>query len=198
MTAVSDTLPQIIGGVAIRMRSIEVSIDRPNFTINPTNCDPLAVASQGIGDQGTVTDFTSYFQAVNCAALGFKPKMSVKQLGKRKDTKRSRNPRLRFELRTRPGDANIKSLAVTLPKAFAIDQRHLGNICSKAQLENESCAGRQAIGTVETRTPLLDEPLAARPTPSRAPAKLPRLAFILDGQVNLIPRAESASVNKAT
>ena len=195
VTAVSDTLPQIIGGVAIRMRSIEVSIDRPNFTINPTNCDPHTVASQGIGDQSTVTDFTSYFQVVNCGALDFKPKMSVKQLGKLKDTKRSRNPKLRFELRTRPGDANLKSLAVTLPKAFAIDQRHLGNICSKAQLEKESCAGRQAIGTVETRTPLLDAPLAGPAYAVSGFGKLPRLAFILDGQVRLIPQAESASVN---
>ena len=49
------------------MRSIQVNIDKPNFTINPTNCDAaFTVDSQGIGDQGTVTDFSSYFQAVNC------------------------------------------------------------------------------------------------------------------------------------
>ena len=47
---------------------------------------------------------------------------------------------------------------VTLPKAFAIDQRHLGNICSKAQLAAEHCAGRQPIGTAIDETPLLDSP----------------------------------------
>ncbi len=31
----------IIGGVPIRMRSIQVNIDKPNFTINPTNCSPI-------------------------------------------------------------------------------------------------------------------------------------------------------------
>ena len=139
------------------MRSIQVNIDKPNFTINPTNCSPFSVDSQGIGDQGTVADFSSYFNAVNCASLPFKPSMSVRQQGPRKDTKRTKNPRMRFELRTRNGDANIKSLAVTLPKAFAIDQRHLGNICSKAQLEAESCAGRQPIGTRR------NEDAAARP-----------------------------------
>ncbi len=66
VTAVSDTVPSIIGGVPIRMRSIQVNIDKPNFTINPTNCAPFSVDSQGIGDQGTVTDFSSYFHAVNC------------------------------------------------------------------------------------------------------------------------------------
>ena len=193
VSAISDTVPNIIGGVPIRMRSIQVNIDKPNFTINPTNCSPFSVDSQGIGDQGTVADFSSYFNAVNCASLPFKPSMTVRQLGSRKDTKRSRNPRMRFELRTRNGDANIKSLSVTLPKAFAIDQRHLGNICSKAQLAAESCAGRQPIGTVETRTPLLDQPLSGPAYAVSGFGKLPRLAFILEGQVRLIPQAESFS-----
>ncbi len=101
---------------------------------------------------------------------------------------------MRFELRTRPGDANIKSVAVTLPKAFAIDQRHLGNICSKSQLESELCAGRQPIGTVMTKTPLLDAPLSGPAYAVSGFGKLPRVAFILDGQVRVIPQAESASV----
>ena len=100
---------------------------------------------------------------------------------------------MRFELRTRNGDANIRSLEVTLPKAFAIDQRHLGNICSKAQLEAESCAGRQPIGSVETRTPLLDQPLSGPAYAVSGFGNLPRLAFILDGQVRLVPQAESFS-----
>ena len=33
--AVSDKVPSIIGGVPIRMRSIQVNIDKPNFMINP-------------------------------------------------------------------------------------------------------------------------------------------------------------------
>ncbi len=192
--AVSDTVPSIIGGIPIRMRSIRVSIDRPNFTVNPTNCDPFTVNSQGIGDQGTVADFSSDFSVVNCFALGFKPKMTIRQLGGRGQTKRSKNPSLRFDLHTRPGDANIKSIAVTLPKAFAIDQRHLGNICSKSQLETQRCAGRQPIGTAWVKTPLLDQPLAGPAYAVSGYGKLPRVAFILDGQVTLVPLAESSSV----
>ena len=193
--AVSDTVPAIIGGVPIRMRTIKVNIDRPNFMINPTNCAESNIASQGIGDEGSVADFASYFHVVNCADLKFKPRMTVRRIGARKATGRSKDPSLRFELRTRHGDANLKSLAVTLPKAFAIDQRHLGNICSKAELEAESCTGRQAIGTVETRTPLLDRPLRGPAYAVSGFGKLPRLAFILDGQVRLVPQAESTSVN---
>jgi hypothetical protein len=195
VSAESDTMPQIIGGIPIRMRSIQVNIDRPNFTINPTNCSVFSVDSEGIGDQGTVTDFSSYFHAVNCARLAFKPKMTVRVLGGKKQTRRSRNPALRFDLWTRPGDANLKRLAVTLPKAFAIDQRHLGNICSRAQLASEHCAGRQAIGKVRVDTPLLDQPLTGPVYAVSGFGNLPHVVFILDGQVTIMPEAESSSVH---
>jgi hypothetical protein len=191
--AVSDTMPQIIGGVPIRMRSIQVNIDRDRFTINPTNCAATTVDSQGIGDQGSVTDFSSYFHAVNCAGLGFKPKMTVRQVG-RKGTRRATNPQVQFDLRTRPGDANIKSVSVTLPSAFEIDQRHLGNICSEKELVEKQCAGRTPIGAASTKTPLLDQPLAGPAFAVSGSGGLPRLAFILNGQVNLVPRADTKSV----
>jgi hypothetical protein len=189
--AVSDTVPSIIGGIPIRMRSIEVNLDRDNFILNPTNCQPMSVDSQGIGDQGTVANFSSYFQASNCAELPFKPQMTVVHKGGGKI--RSKNPRLLFHLRTRPGDANVKSVAVTLSKAFAIDQRHLGNLCSESELATKKCAGRQAIGAATVRTPLLDQPLAGPVYAVSGKGGLPRLAFVLNGQVPLVPRGKSSS-----
>jgi hypothetical protein len=194
VVADSEPVPQIIGGVPLRLRSIQVNIDRPSFMINPTNCSAFSVDSQGIGDQGTSADFSSPFQVVNCASLKFKPRMTVTQLGGRRQTKRSRDPVLRFDLHTRPGDANIKSVDITLPKAFAIDQRHLGNLCSRAELARNHCAGRQPMGTVVTNTPLLDQPLTGPAYAVSGFGKLPHLAFILAGQVTLIPEAESTSV----
>ncbi len=190
----SEVVPSIIGGIPIRMREIKVNIDKPNFMINPTNCSPMSVESQGIGDQGTVANFSSYFHVDNCGTLAFKPSMKVTQLGGKKQTMRSQDPALRFDLNTRSGDANVKSVAVTLPKAFAVDQRHLGNICSKAQLMSEHCAGRQGIGTVEVNTPLLESPLTGPAYAVSGYGKLPHLAFILGGQVTIIPEAESRSV----
>ncbi|HKG19391.1 MAG TPA: hypothetical protein VKB00_06605 [Candidatus Limnocylindrales bacterium] len=190
--AASDTVPSIVGGIPIRMRSIQVNIDRPQFTINPTNCSSFTVDSQGIGDQGTVTDFSSYFQTVNCASLPFKPSMTVRQVGRRA-TSRSKNPRLDFHLRTRPGDANIRALSVTLSHAFEIDQRHLGNICSERELAEKQCAGRTPIGRATTETPLLDQPLSGPAYAVSGTGGLPRLAFILNGQVNLVPRADTVT-----
>jgi hypothetical protein len=193
VTAISDTVPRIIGGVPIRMRSIQVNLDRPKFTINPTNCAALSIDSQGIGDQGTIADFSSFFHAVNCSQLGFKPTMKIRQLGGVKATQRSDNPGLRFDLRTRAGHANVKSVAVTLPPAFEIDQRHLGKICSKGELARTRCARSQAIGKAFTKTPLLDQPLAGPVYAVSGFGNLPHVVFILDGQVTLLPEAESVS-----
>ena len=192
--AVSDTVPQIIGGVPLRLRSIRVTIDRPNFAINPTNCAPLLGRLAGNRRPGYRHRLFLVLPRRELSSLPFKPKMTFRALGGHKKAHRSANPPMRIDLRTQPGNANIKSLSVTLPKAFAIDQRHLGNICSKAQLEAESCAGRQPIGTAMTRTPLLDAPLQGPAYAVSGFGNLPRLAFILDGQVRLVPQAESRSV----
>ena len=165
----SETVPEIIGGIPIRMREIQVNINRRNFMINPTNCSPFSVGSEGVGDQGTAVGFSSYFHAVNCAALGFTPKMTITQLGGRKSTARGKEPGLQFDLNTTPGDANLKSVAVTLPRAFEIDQEHLGNLCDKAELAADQCKGKAAIGTVNRRNPAAGT-APAKASPTRSPA----------------------------
>ncbi len=81
----------------------------------------------------------------------------IRQIGGRKKTKRAQNPKLAIRSAGRGrGDANIKSLSVTLSKAFEIDQRHLGNICSEKELAEKQCAGRTPIGKA------MDQDAAAR------------------------------------
>ncbi len=46
INAVSDPLPQILQGILLRLRSVQLNLDRPGFTLNPTNCDPHSVAAQ--------------------------------------------------------------------------------------------------------------------------------------------------------
>jgi hypothetical protein len=192
----SETVPSIIGGIPIRMREIRVNIDKPNFMINPTNCSPFAVGSEGIGDQGTAVAFSSFFQVVNCSTLPFAPQMKITQLGGHKATARAKDPSIRFDLRTRAGDANIKSVALTLPNALEIDQNHLGNLCTKVELETTRCQGRQPIGTVSDVTPLLEAPLEGLAYAVSGYTGLPHVAFILGGQVTVIPQGESTQTSR--
>ena len=41
--ALSDPLPVLIEGIPLDIRSVYVRLDRPDFTVNPTSCDPMAL-----------------------------------------------------------------------------------------------------------------------------------------------------------
>ena len=42
ITVVSDPLPTILQGIPLQVRKVNVTIDRPGFMFNPTNCEPLS------------------------------------------------------------------------------------------------------------------------------------------------------------
>ena len=45
VTVVSDPFPTILDGIPLRIRRVDVDINRPDFTVNPTSCDPMAVTA---------------------------------------------------------------------------------------------------------------------------------------------------------
>jgi hypothetical protein len=163
-SAGSDPIPHIIDGIPIHLRDVRVYISRPDFTLNPTSCERFSVASSlnGSGQRfsdpadDTVATATSPFQAFNCGALRFAPKLSLKLRG---GTKRGDYPSLRAEVRPRRGDANIASAVVTLPPSEFLAQNHLGTICTRAQFAREACPPRAVYGRARAFTPLLDQPL---------------------------------------
>ena len=142
-------------------RSRSTSTSPTSRSTRPTATRRSRSTPRGSGTRARSPTSPRYFQVVNCARLAFKPKMTMRQLGGRKATRRASNPACRFDLSTRAGDANIKSLSVTLSHAFEIDQRHLGNICSEKELVEKQCAGRTPIGKA------IDEDSAARPAAQR-------------------------------
>jgi hypothetical protein len=43
VSVISDPFPTILDGVPLQIRDVKATIDRPEFTFNPTSCDPLQV-----------------------------------------------------------------------------------------------------------------------------------------------------------
>jgi hypothetical protein len=155
-TVKTDPLPQILEGVPIIYRRVHVTIDRPEFSINPTNCEALAATSTLTSTQGAIAHPSDPFQVGNCAALGFKPKLSLKLLG---GTRRNSHPSLRSVLTPRPGDANIGGASVILPPSEQIDNAHIENPCTRVQFNAGACPAASILGTAKAYTPLLDQPL---------------------------------------
>ena len=134
----SDPIPHIVKGIPVHLRDIRAYTDRPEFTFNPTSCEPTSTAATVLGsgldfvspadDNPFVS--TSRFQAADCASLAFKPKLGLKLKGA---TKRGGNPALRAVLAPRPGDANSKSISVALPHSEFLDQAHIRTVCTRVQ-----------------------------------------------------------------
>ena len=162
----SDPVPHILKGIPLRLRDLRVSVDRPDFTLNPTSCEPEQTRAKIFGsgadvfnsaDDSTATP-TSPYRATNCAALGFKPKLKLTLKG---GTKRSDHPSLRSVLTypKGPGYANIGKAVVTLPPSEFIDNAHIQSPCTRVQFAVNACPKGSILGTAEATTPLLDEPL---------------------------------------
>ena len=121
----SDPIPHIIDGIVVHVRDIRVYVDKHDFTLNPTSCDPMSItnAITGAGadpavpaDQATVT-ITSQFQAADCQNLKFTPAFKVSTSGKTSRVEgASLTANLAFPAQALGSQANIRSVKVDLPK----------------------------------------------------------------------------------
>jgi hypothetical protein len=189
----SDPIPHILRGIPLAVRELRVFVDRPDFTLNPTNCSEERARAQITGsgaDAFNSADDVPFgtqarYQAADCQALGFKPKLTLSLKGA---TKRAGHPSLRSVLTPRPGDANIGRAVVTLPNTEFIDNAHINNPCTRVQFNANQCPASSVLGTARAVTPLLDQPLEG-PVYFRSNGgerKLPDVVADLRGQFNIV------------
>jgi hypothetical protein len=196
--AASDPIPHILKGIPLKVRDLRVYVDRSDFIINPTSCDPSSTKATLFGGfldvfspaDDVPVDLSSRYQAANCLSLGFKPKLSLKLNG---GTKRGDHPGLKAVLNARPGDANIGKAVVTLPKSAFLDQAHIRTICTRVQFAAKACPKGAEYGYARAFTPLLDEPIEGPVYLRSSNHKLPDLVAALHGlvDVNVVGRIDS-------
>ncbi len=193
--AASDPIPHILAGIPLRVRDIRAYVDRPQFTFNPTNCDPFAVGAELWG--GGADPFSSAddapvprsarFRAANCASLGFKPSLDLRLNG---GTRRGGHPALRATVTPRPGDANFSDAVVTLPRSAFLDQSHIRTICTRVQFAANACPAAAIYGFAKAITPILDEPIEGPVYLRSSNHKLPDLVAALKGPPSAPVNAE--------
>jgi hypothetical protein len=196
--AASDPIPHILAGIPLKVRDLRVYVDRDNFILNPTSCDPSKAKATLFGsylDLFSAADdvpahMSSRFQAANCLNLGFKPKLKLNLKG---GTKRGDFPGLKATLKARGSDANIAGAQVTLPRSAFLEQGHIGTICTRVQFKAENCPKASVYGHAKAITPLLDEPIEGPVYMRSSNHKLPDLVIALKGivDVNVSSRIDS-------
>jgi hypothetical protein len=194
VTAVSDPLPSILYGIPLDIRSIAFQMDRPDFTLNPTSCDPMSIGGSMQTATGGTSPLLVPFQVGGCSALGFKPKLALRLKG---GTTRGAHPALSATLTypTKGKYANVKVAQVTLPHAEFLDQAHIGTVCTRVQFAADQCPAKSIYGKATATTPLLDKPLSGPVYLRSSSHELPDLVVDLHGQVDVILDGRIDSVN---
>jgi hypothetical protein len=189
ITAVSDPIPQLLQGIPLDVRSVQVRLDRPDFTTNPTSCDPMGFGGQLTTTLGQLTPLQSRFQLAECGRLGFQPSLSLRLEGR---VKRGGYPALTATLRMPEGSANLASVSLALPHSEFLAQEHIRTVCTRVQFAADQCPPEAIYGTATVITPLLDYPLTGPVYLRSSDNLLPDLVPDLRGPANQPIRLESA------
>jgi hypothetical protein len=183
-TIKTDPLPQILEGVPVSYRTLNVTVDRPEFTLNPTSCDPKTITAQITAANGATANPSTPFQATNCAKLPYSPKLKLRFKG---STRRTGNPAISAVLTQKPGQANTRAAVVLLPEGEFIDNAHINNPCTRVQFNAGACPASSILGHVKATSPLLSQPLTG-PVYFRSNGgerELPDIVADLQGQIHI-------------
>jgi hypothetical protein len=206
-TAVSDPFPTIWHGIPLRVRKIVVNVDRQGFMLNPSDCSPKQVRATILSAQGTRADVANHFQAADCAALAFEPRLALRLVGRRQ-VRTGGHPAIRALVRQQGiGEAAIARAQVTLPKSLALDPANAQALCefddgTKPDPENH-CPEGSIVGRARAVTPLLNDPLVGNvffvkniridPETGNEIRTLPMIVVALRGEIAINLRGESST-----
>jgi hypothetical protein len=181
-----SVLPTIVKGIPIRLRSLNVDVNRQGFLLNPTNCAVEATESTLTSTFGAVqTGLSSPFQAEGCSGLGFKPGFTASTGAKHSKTN---GASLITTLSMPGGNANIKSVFVQLPKQLPSRLTTLQKACLAKVFEENPLNCRKVspgseVGSATANTPVLSVPMTGPAfLVSHAGEEFPSLELVLEGQ----------------
>ncbi len=179
----SGGVPTIVGGVPLRLRSVNVTVNRPGFLFNPTSCAPLATETVLGSTLGGIQRLSSPFQVGGCEKLAFKPSFAVSTGA---HATKANGASLETKIVQGAHQANIRQVLITLPKQLPARLTTLQKACPIAQFEAGpppgTCRSTASVGTVTVATPVLPGKLAGPAyLVSRGGAGFPDLDLVLHG-----------------
>jgi hypothetical protein len=157
---VSDPLPQILDGIPLRLRVVNLTVDRPGFIVTPTDCIPQQILTSVGSVAGVGASVTDPFQTVGCSGLRFAPKLTVSS--EAKASRRGAGASLEVKLANPgSGQANIRSMVVELPSRLRPRLSTVQQACLASTFAQDPsrCPVASVVGTVTIGTPILSSPL---------------------------------------
>jgi hypothetical protein len=182
LTVTSDPLPTELDGIPLQLQVVNVTIDRPEFTFNPTSCSKMSIGASLTSTEGASAGVSSPFQVTNCVGLGFKPQFKVSTSG---HTSRANGASLDAKVvyPLGPKLANIAKVKVELPKQLPSRLTTLQKACTDSvfSANPESCPAASRVGQARASTPILPGELTgAAYFVSHGGAAFPDLIVVLE------------------
>jgi hypothetical protein len=178
-------IPTILEGIPLQIKHVNVLINRPGFTFNPTNCSKMAITGSLQSAEGAASALSVPFQVTNCAALRFTPKFSVSTSGK---TSKALGASLTSTVSESTGamgtQANISLVKVELPRQLPSRLTTLQKACLAAvfNVNPADCPSASVIGHAKVITPIVPVPLEGPAIfVSHGGEAFPSLTIVLQG-----------------
>ncbi len=155
-------IPSMIEGIPLQIKHVNVLVNRPGFTFNPTSCNPANIEGTINSAEGASSPVKIPFQVTNCEHLKFTPRFSVSTSGK---TSKANGASLTAKVTEPAGSlgtqANIAYVKVELPVQLPSRLTTLQKACTSAQFEANpaGCPSPSVIGRAKVITPLVPVPL---------------------------------------
>jgi hypothetical protein len=152
------TLPSIVGGVPLRLRSLSVSVNRSGFMFNPTSCGEQPTESLFTSSANTNDSLATPFQVSDCGALAFQPSFSA-STGSHSSKLDGASIQVKVTQPAGRQQANISELQMQLPKQLVARLSTLQKACTAAEFETGpppgACKPTARVGSVTVSTPVL-------------------------------------------
>ncbi len=192
-------IPHILDGIPLQIKHVNVNINRPDFTFNPTNCNPLQITGTLGSSEGSTSALAVPLQVTNCATLAFKPHLAASTSGK---TSKANGASLAVKLTYPAGayDANIARVKVDLPKQLPSRLTTLQKACTAAQFNANpaGCPPESIIGHARAVTPVLPVPLEGPAYfVSHGGEAFPSLIIVLQGYGTSVDLVGTTFISKA-
>jgi hypothetical protein len=161
LTIISGPLPQVLGGIPLRLRSVTLTIDRPGFIVNPTGCEPQIVAASIGSAEGMSAAVSNPFQVDECHSLPFAPRLRASTHAGA--SRRGNGAGLDVSVvNSGGGGANIRTLIVELPKQLGPRLTTIEQACRAAAFfaDPGTCPASSLVGKATVMTPVLSTPLS--------------------------------------
>jgi hypothetical protein len=197
----AHAIPAIIDGIPLQIKHVYVNVDRPDFIINATNCNPQTITGTVDSTEGASSLVSDPFQVTNCAVLKFEPKVVVTTGA---HSSKADGASLNFKISYPKGAQGTQSwfneARFDIPRQLPARLTTLQKACLAAVYETDraACPAASIIGTATVHTPLLPEPLQGPVYfVSYGGAKFPDAVLALHGDnVNIELHGETFIDNK--